>query len=80
MAHTLLEHVNTLSISDLIAKKRDGQELDADEIRQFINGLSNGDVQDCHVGAMLMAIFIRGENQTDLSREFHRRFFLFRNE
>jgi len=48
------------SIPDLIAKKRDGHELDPDEIKQFITGLSNGDVQDCHVGAMLMAIFIRG--------------------
>lgn len=61
MAHALLQ---TLSISDLIAKKRDGQELNAEEIRQFINGLSNGDVQDCHVGAMLMAIFIRGRSFT----------------
>lgn len=50
-----------LSIPDLIAKKRDGHELDPDEIKQFITGLSTGDVQDCHVGAMLMAIFIRGE-------------------
>lgn len=60
MSSALLEQIDTLSISDLIAKKRDGQELNSDEIRQFINGLSNGDVQDCHVGAMLMAIFIRG--------------------
>lgn len=51
----------TTSIPDLIAKKRDGLELTADEIKQFIAGLSNGDVQDCHVGAMLMAIYIRGE-------------------
>lgn len=49
------------SIPDLIAKKRDGHELDPDEIKQFISGLTNGDVQDCHVGAMLMAIFIRGK-------------------
>ena len=48
------------SIADLIAKKRDGLELEVDEIKQFIAGLSNGDVQDCHVGAMLMAIYIRG--------------------
>ena len=51
---------NRSSIPDLIAKKRDGLELDDDEIKQFIAGLSNGDVQDCHVGAMLMAIYIRG--------------------
>lgn len=54
------------SIPDLIAKKRDGQELDPDEIKQFIRGLSNGDVQDCHVGAMLMAIFIRGMSENEI--------------
>ena len=54
-----VEHLQ--SIADLIGKKRDGLELDGDEIKQFINGLSNGEVQDCHVGAMLMAIYIRGE-------------------
>ena len=52
-----------LSIPDLIAKKRDGLELNPDEIKQFITGLSSGDVQDCHVGAMLMAIYIRGESR-----------------
>ncbi|CAF0903696.1 unnamed protein product [Adineta steineri] len=55
-----------LSIPDLIAKKRDGHELDAEEIKQFISGLSNGDVQDCHVGAMLMAIFIRGMTENEI--------------
>lgn len=49
------------TIPDLIAKKRDGLELEPEEIQQFIRGLSTGDVQDCHVGAMLMAIFIRGK-------------------
>lgn len=50
----------TETIPDLITKKRDGLELKPEEIQQFIRGLSTGDVQDCHVGAMLMAIFIRG--------------------
>ena len=54
------------SIPDLIAKKRDGLELDPDEIQQFIIGLSNGDVQDCHVGAMLMAMFIRGMSEKEI--------------
>lgn len=54
------------SIPDLIAKKRDGYELQPDEIKQFISGLSNGDVQDCHVGAMLMAIFIRGMSEKEI--------------
>ena len=59
------EHV--LSIPDLIAKKRDGLELNPSEIQQFITGLSNGDVQDCHVGAMLMAIYIQGKYMIQVS-------------
>ena len=55
----------SLSIADLIAKKRDDLELTPEEIQQFIAGLSNGDVQDCHVGAMLMAIFIRGMTEKE---------------
>ena len=51
---------STLSIPDLIAKKRDGATLTDAEIKQFIEGLSNGEVQDSQVGAMLMAIYIRG--------------------
>lgn len=49
-----------LSIPDLIGKKRDGLELSPDEIKQFIEGLSNDTVQDCQVGAMLMAIYTKG--------------------
>lgn len=60
MANTIHAADQLVSIPDLIAKKRDGLELNPEEIKQFITGLSNGDVQDCHVGAMLMAIFIRG--------------------
>ena len=60
MTNALTDNRYYLSIPDLIAKKRDGYELDPHEIKQFISGLSNGDVQDCHVGAMLMAIFIQG--------------------
>ena len=66
MSHTIFEHNHYSSIPDLIAKKRDGYELDPNEIKQFISGLSNGDVQDCHVGAMLMAIFIRGMSEKEI--------------
>ncbi|CAF1199690.1 unnamed protein product [Adineta ricciae] len=57
---------HALSIPDLIAKKRDGLELSPNEIQQFIAGLSNGDVQDCHVGAMLMAIYIQGMTEREI--------------
>jgi hypothetical protein len=58
MANNVVKSEHLLSIADLIAKKRDDLELNPDEIKQFIDGLSNGDVQDCHVGAMLMAIYL----------------------
>ncbi|UJR09602.1 hypothetical protein I4U23_013837 [Adineta vaga] len=66
VAHTMNTNDHHASIPDLIAKKRDGHELQPDEIKQFISGLSNGDVQDCHVGAMLMAIFIRGMSENEI--------------
>ncbi|CAF1170355.1 unnamed protein product [Rotaria magnacalcarata] len=62
----VIHNNNYASIPDLIAKKRDGHELNPDEIEQFISGLTNGDVQDCHVGAMLMAIFIRGMSEKEI--------------
>lgn len=57
---------NLLSIPDLIAKKRDGLELSTDEIKQFIEGLSNDAVQDCQVGAMLMAIYVKGKRTINI--------------
>jgi len=66
MTERTIECNHDSSIPDLIAKKRDGYELNPDEIKQFITGLSNGDVQDCHVGAMLMAIFIRGMSEKEI--------------
>jgi thymidine phosphorylase len=61
MAEIVIKSENQLSIPDLITKKRDGLELTQDEIKQFIEGLSNDTVQDCQVGAMLMAIYIKGK-------------------
>ena len=55
---------------DLIIKKRQGQRLETDEINQFVCGVSDGSWPDYQIAAMLMAIFIRGmDNQeiTDLT-------------
>lgn len=55
---------------DLIIKKRQGQRLETDEIDQFVCGVSDGSWPDYQIAAMLMAIFIRGmDNQeiTDLT-------------
>jgi pyrimidine-nucleoside phosphorylase len=45
---------------EIIAKKRDGLELSAAEVRAFVDGASNGHVGDEQLAAMLMAICIRG--------------------
>ena len=45
---------------DLIIKKRDGQELTADEIRFFVTGYTHGEIPDYQASAWLMAIMLRG--------------------
>ena len=45
---------------DIIAKKRDGQELTSQEIEFFINGYTGGDIPDYQASAWTMAVFLRG--------------------
>jgi thymidine phosphorylase len=47
-------------IPELIRKKRDGGELSAEEIQEFVAGITDGAVTDAQVGAMAMAIVWRG--------------------
>ena len=49
-----------LTPSLLIQKKRDGEELTRDEIRDFIRGITSGEVADYQATAFLMATFFRG--------------------
>ncbi|XP_032445371.1 thymidine phosphorylase [Xiphophorus hellerii] len=49
-----------LSIVDLIRKKRDGGQLTDEEIKFFIESVTTKRMQDCQIGAMLMAIWQRG--------------------
>jgi pyrimidine-nucleoside phosphorylase len=44
----------------IIAKKRDGGELAADEIEAFIGGFTRGEVHDYQASALAMAIYLRG--------------------
>jgi pyrimidine-nucleoside phosphorylase len=45
---------------DVIARKRDGQALSREEIRLFVEGVSDGSVPDYQASALLMAIVLRG--------------------
>lgn len=50
---------------DVIRKKRDGEELSPDEINFFIDGVTNGSVADYQISALLMAIYLKGMNETE---------------
>ncbi len=50
---------------DLIEKKRDGQELTAEEIRFIINGYTDGTIPDYQVSALTMAIFFQGMTEKE---------------
>ncbi len=45
---------------ETIRKKRDGQALDATEIRAFVDGLVDGRVTDAQAAALAMAVLFRG--------------------
>lgn len=47
---------------DIIAKKRDKQELSKEEIEFFIDGYTKGEVTDYQASALLMAIYLNGFN------------------
>jgi thymidine phosphorylase len=46
--------------AELIRRKRDGGELSADEIEQLVTGITDGTVTDAQVGALAMAILLKG--------------------
>jgi pyrimidine-nucleoside phosphorylase len=46
--------------ADLIQRKRDGEELGADELGELILGYARGEVPDYQVAAFCMAVFFRG--------------------
>ncbi len=50
---------------DLIQKKRDGAELQQDEIEFLIRGYARGDVPDYQAAAFAMAVFFRGMTSSE---------------
>ncbi len=53
---------------DVIAKKRDGGTLNAEEIDCFIQGCVSGEVPDYQLSALLMAIYLRGMDAEETAR------------
>jgi thymidine phosphorylase len=47
-------------VAELIRRKRDGLELSAEEISSLVGGIADGSVSDAQVGALAMAIFLKG--------------------
>src|SRR5918997_3547030 len=47
-------------VPDLIRVKRDGGELSEDQLTALVNGIADGSVSDAQVGALAMAIVLRG--------------------
>lgn len=52
---------------DLIRKKRDGARFNENEIKAFIDGVSDGSWADYQITALVMAMFIHGLNLTEQS-------------
>ncbi len=50
---------------DLIAAKREGRELTAEEISWLVSGFTSGDIPDYQVSAWLMAVVLRGMTATE---------------
>src|SRR5208283_5062740 len=52
---------------DLIHRKRDGEELSAEEIQYIVDGYTRGDIPDYQVSAFLMAVFFSGMADREVS-------------
>lgn len=56
-----------MRIYDIIAKKRDSQELSEKEIEYFVNGYVNGEIEDYQISALLMAIYFNSMTKNEVS-------------
>ena len=56
-----------MNILDIISKKRDGKELSGEEIRFFVEGYTSGSVTDYQAAALVMAVFINGMSDREIT-------------
>lgn len=52
--------------TDLIARKRDGEELSHEEIKFLIDGYVHGEIPDYQISAFLMAVYFNGMSHDEL--------------
>jgi pyrimidine-nucleoside phosphorylase len=58
--------MSTLHAVDILRKKRDGEELTADEIRFIVEGAARETIPEEQLSAWLMAVFLRGLSLAEL--------------
>ena len=56
-----------MNILDIIVKKRDAKELSTEEIEYFIKEYTKGNIQDYQASALIMAIYINGMNDREIT-------------
>ena len=56
-----------MNILEIIAKKRDAKELSKEEIEYFVKGYTDGTIQDYQAAALIMAIYINGMNDREIT-------------
>ena len=56
-----------MNILDIIEKKRDNKKLNKEEIEYFIKGYTNGEIADYQVAALIMAIYINGMDEEEIT-------------
>ena len=54
-----------MNIKEIIAKKRDRNKLNKEEINYFIENYTNGNITDYQAAALVMAIYINGMNEEE---------------
>ena len=56
-----------MNILEIISKKRDSKELSKEEIEYFVKGYTEGEIQDYQASALVMAIYINGMNDREIT-------------
>ncbi len=56
-----------MNIQEIIAKKRDGKELNQEDINYFVTKYTDGTITDYQAAALVMAIYINGMNKEEIT-------------